>query len=249
MGRSFHGVRLLALAFSVLLLHVVAASAQPAVYITGSAFADIKRFGSTQQAPYFGDDDEFSLDGTGAGGGLRIGTFLAPRWSLELSVDAGARTEGRLPNPYVYILAIFPPPPFADLELKAHTRFLAVNTIIGFHPAARGRVQLGYLVGFSFIRGTYLSDYVDFGAPVPLFTVRSILTSPITDLLPFPRPAVATLNQKQNTGGAILGFEAAVSLTDHIAVVPEIRALTFSTINRGPGVFLIRPGVGVRWNF
>lgn len=219
------------------------------MYVTGSAFADIKRFGSPERVPYFANEDEFSLDGTGAGGGLRIGTFLSPRWSLELSVDAGARTEGMLPNPSAVILTIFPPP-FADLELKASTRFVAVSTVIGFHPPARGRVQLGYFVGFSFIRGTDKSDYVDFGVPVPLFTVGTV---PPSDLLPspliFPRPAVATLTEKQNTGGAILGFEAAVSMTDHIAVVPDIRALTFSTINRGPGVFLIRPRIGVRWNF
>jgi hypothetical protein len=48
--------------------------------------------------------------------------------------------------------------------------------------------------------------------------------------------------------GAILGFETAIAFGERVALVPEVRALAFSTNNVG-GVFLIRPGVGVRWRF
>jgi hypothetical protein len=60
---------------------------------------------------------------------------------------------------------------------------------------------------------------------------------------------VSTLTQKHNAGGLLLGFEAAVALTSRLSLVPEVRALTFSTVNNGPAVFLIRPGIAVRWNF
>ena len=43
------------------------------------------------------------------------------------------------------------------------------------------------------------------------------------------------------------GFDAAIGVTKGIAIVPELRAMAFSS--PGPGVFLIRPGAGVRWSF
>jgi hypothetical protein len=226
------------------------AAAQPAAYITGSAFADMKRFSSSSGINYYGNDgQQFSLDGTGAGGGLRIGTFLNPRWSLELAVDIGAMTKSSLPDPY-RLLAI--PVPVGIRQLKVSTKFVTVSTTIGFHPAARGAVRLGYLAGLSFIRETYKSDYPSFGVPVPLFsTGGSALGGAIGSPVVFPPPTfvVRTVTQKNNATGAILGFEAAIDLASHIAVVPEIRAVTFSTPNSGPAVFFIRPGVAVRWNF
>ena len=242
------------LACGLLLVLARASSAQSAVYLTGSAFADIKRFGSTEDV-YYGDALARSLDATGVGGGLRIGTFLHPRWSLELGVDAGTATEVDAPDPYV-ILAIYPPLPRPDL--KASTSFLAVSTVVGFHPPSTGRVHPGYLVGFSFIRGTYKSDYPDYVVlPAAVFTSSSSATSPPStnraDAIPiiYPPPSfrAVTLTQRDLTGGVILGFEAALDVTRHLAVAPEIRALMFSTPNSGPGVFLIRPGVGVRWKF
>jgi hypothetical protein len=236
----------LSLLAHVLLLGV--ADAQSAVYITGTGFADIKRFGSTQGYPY-STDENFSLDGTGGGGGLRIGTFVTPRWSLELAVDAGSRTEAEFSYPVV-ILAIFPPP---RLDFKTSSEFLTVSTTLGFHPPASGRLHFGYLAGFSFVRATYKNDFPNFGVPVPLLTqgietftdFRLAAPSPLI----YPPLRVSTQTQKRNTGGLVLGFEAAIALMPRLAIVPEVRALTFSTINNGPAVFLIRPGIGVRWSF
>src|SRR5215216_310936 len=174
------------LGFISLLLCAATASAQTAGYVGGSVFADIREFGSTGAVPYYGD--QFSLDSTGLGGGLRIGTFLHPRWSLELAAEASSKTTVDLDDA-VRIL-IFPPP---ILDFRASARFVTVTTTVGFHPPATGRVKLGYRAGFSFV--------------------------------------------------------SAIDLTPRIAVVPEVRALVFSAPNNGPGVFLIRPGVGVKWKF
>lgn len=247
-GRSSHAFRTMLVALGVL-LSVRPASAQPAGYITGSGFTDIKRFSSTGEIGYLGGEDS-SLDGTGAGGGLRIGTFLHPRLSLELAVDAGTRTQVEFPSPYATILAIYPLVRFP--KLTASTRFLTVSTLVGFHPPAHGRVRFGYLAGFSFVRSTYKSDYLVRILPATA-TLSSIsfatanVVAPV--IYPPPIPSVSALTQTDNTNGAILGFEAAVDLTTHLAVVPEIRALTFARANGGPGVFLLRPGVGVRWSF
>src|SRR6187431_174145 len=81
------------------------AFAQPAGYVAGSVFADMREFGSTSAVPYYGD--QFSLDATGIGGGLRVGTFLHPRWSLELSAEVASRTTNDLDDA-VSILSIAP---------------------------------------------------------------------------------------------------------------------------------------------
>jgi hypothetical protein len=230
-----------ALGLIALLLCASTASAQPAGYVSGSVFADVREFGSTSAVPYYGD--QFALDATGLGGGVRIGTFLHPRWSLELSAEAGSRTTVDLGDA-VRIL-IFPPP---RLDFRASTRFVTVTTSVAFHPPAVGRVRLGYRVGFSFVRGTYKSDYPSFVIPAAIFTREAAgLTFPT--VLPPPQFGAGTITQEHNTGALTIGFESAIDMTRRIAVVPEVRALVFSAPNNGPGVFLIRPGIGVRWKF
>ncbi|HET9468690.1 MAG TPA: hypothetical protein VFO48_09770 [Vicinamibacterales bacterium] len=61
-------------------------------------------------------------------------------------------------------------------------------------------------------------------------------------------PASA-FTDKRNAGVLTLGFEAAIDLTPRIAIVPDLRASTFSTSASGPSVFLVRPGVSARWKF
>ena len=217
------------------------ASAQTAGYVGGSVFADIRTFGSTSAVPYYGD--QFSLDATGIGGGVRVGTFLHPRWSLELAVETASRTTVDL-NDTVRIL-IAPPTP---LNFRASARFMTVATTVGFHQPAGSRVRLGYRAGFSFVRAAYESDYPSFVLPAAIFAPGGTSTI-FPTILPPPQFTTRTITQKHNTGAVVLGFESAIDLTPRIAVAPEIRALLFSAPYNGPGIFLIRPGVAVKWNF
>jgi hypothetical protein len=231
----------------VFLSGVQSVVAQPAVYVSGAAFADIKQFDSVEYDPFvLASGDDFSLDATGLGGGIRVGTFLHPRWSLELAVDAGTRTTKELTNPYTILgssSALRVP------ELSASTQFLTVSTVLGFHPAKRGRVHLGYLGGFSFVRGTHESALPDFR--ILTTGTSTSRTSGLGSLFPVTFPPIdfgsRTLKLVDNSAGGILGVEAAIDLTTRLAAVPGVRAVVFST--RGRGVFLIRPEVGVRWNF
>src|ERR1700674_786355 len=114
--------RILLVSFELFVL-ARAAAAQDAGYVTAGGFADIKRFGSTNATYYYNSADEtMSLDGTAAGGSVRVGTLLIRQLSLELSIDVGARTTGNLPDPY-RILAI--PQPVRTPQLKASTKFVA----------------------------------------------------------------------------------------------------------------------------
>jgi hypothetical protein len=230
----------------LVIAHPVAA--QSSVYIAGAAFAEIKQFDSITNDPrVLAGENDSSLDATGAGGGVRIGTFLHPRWTLELAVDAGSNTTKTMPNLYVSILGNSSALRFP--ELSASTRFFTVSTIIGFHPAKMGRIQLGYLGGFSFVRGTYESELPDFRIlPAGSLTFSSNTSAVLLPTI-FPPPTFEfrKVTRVDNSAGAILGLEAAVDLTAHIAAVPGIRAVTFS--NSGQTVFLFRPEIGVRWSF
>jgi hypothetical protein len=68
----------------------------------------------------------------------------------------------------------------------------------------------------------------------------------LTQLVP-SIPGSHTLRRIDNSVGGVLGFEAAIDMTQRLALVPGVRAIVFS--NEGQSVFLIRPEVGVRWSF
>jgi hypothetical protein len=251
MGTARFRSRLILGAAALLLLSSRNGSAQSSAFVTGAGFAEVKRFDSSNGLNYYGYNGQtFSLDGTAAGGGLRIGTFLTPRWSLELAGDVGGRTKSDLPDLSRVLAAQALPVRFP--QMKASTQFVTVSTTIGFHPAAGGRVRVGYFAGVSFVRATYKSDYPSYGYPVPLFSTGDVANgAPVPVALVYPPPNfnLVTSTQKDNATGVILGFEAAVNLTKHLAAVPEFRFLTFSTPQAGPGAFLIRPGVAIRWGF
>jgi len=234
-----------------LLVCAATASAQTIGYVGGTAFADIRQFGSTitrgQSRP-----EESSRDATGAGGSLRVGTWIHPRWTLEVGADLTSKTTMATTGP---VIAIYPPVP--PLELKFSTSFASVTTMVGFHSPAGRRVRLGYRAGFSFVRSTYTTEYQGFpglsifdtgdGFGVGLVELEFV-SGPVTTRPPRMSSPV-TVTTKRNSGALALGIEAAIDVTSKIAVVPELRASTFATANSGAGVFLIRPGVGVRWNF
>ena len=219
-----------------------AAAAQSPVYITGTGFADIKTFSGTHVSIYGPASSQ--LGGTTAGGGVRIGTFLHPRWTVELAVDAGGKTEGSslYPMPLANIPAGLRIPDF-----KQSVQFLTVSSVVGYHPAVRGRLRPGYLAGFSFVRGAYRSQYPSYYAIATGVLTRLDLSSVFPIVLPPPVFTTQTVSSTENTGAVVLGFETAIDFGKHFAVVPEVRALAFS--QHGSGVFLIRPGAGVRWSF
>ena len=226
----------------ILIGTAASAQAQEGIYVQGSVFADIREFGSSSST-IVDLDDGSSLNATGAGGSIRVGTWLHRRWTIETGLDLSTRTTNEFRNPY--ILAIFPPRT-APLDLKASTSFASVTTMLGFHQRADS-VRLGYRAGFSFLRATYRTDFPDV---VPLTSILTSLPSGLlTTLLPTvpSRLDSATLTRTENNGALVLGFEAAIEIGDNLAVVPELRAFAFST--SGQGTFLIRPGVGARWTF
>ena len=223
-----------------------AAFAQTAGYVGGTVFADIRQFGGTTTLTPLVIDDA-SRDATGFGGSARVGTWLHPRWTLEVSAEFSSRTSTTVNGP---VIAIYPPVP--PLALTSRTSFTSVTPMVGFHSAAGRRVRLGYLAGFSFVRATYRTEYPSFAIPTPFSGGVSFTFPEPIGLTTRPSSQASTavsLTNRRNSGALTLGVEAAIDLTPGISVVPELRASTFSTGSAGTGVFLIRPGVGARWKF
>jgi hypothetical protein len=52
-----------------------------------------------------------------------------------------------------------------------------------------------------------------------------------------------------NVPALAVGFNLALDLTRHLALVPEVRAHALSLNSGGPSAFVLRPGLAVRWTF
>ena len=227
------------------LITASAASAQTGFYVSGGAFADIREFGSFESTGrLFRATDNSAI---GSGGWLRAGGWLHPRWTLELGIEASSTTQVETTDDV--IIQIFPPPT-GQFDLEATTKFTSATVAVGYHPPAMKKVRLGYLAGFGFIHARHTDEYLDspsisIGSDFSFGLSGSIAGVPVTPALRFTEVTRVTT---QNIGAFVLGFEAAFDVADHVAVVSELRASTFSSV-AGPGTFLLRPGVGVRWTF
>lgn len=230
----------LLLALGVFLGSPATTLAQEGVYAEGAVFADIRQFGSTSIALPGDLSSDLSLDATGVGGSIRVGTWLNRRWTIEAGLDLTSEATVGLRNPF--ILALFPPGQ-QPLDLEASSSFMSVTTMVGYHQRAGDDVRFGYLAGFSFLRASYRTELEGLIRRDAIFATSLIPNLPI---LPF-RLEDSMFSRKQNHGALALGFEAAIEIADDLDLVPEIRAFAFSRSDST--VFLIRPGAAVRWTF
>jgi hypothetical protein len=176
-------------------------------------------------------------DSVTLGGGGRIGAFFSPAWSLEVGVDvAKSVSEERtiaLRDPIGGI-----PLPTLQFQSSARHRFSASSVLLGYHPPARGRIQAGFRGGVSFM-------HVE-----RTFTTASISTQtffPLPGGLPaIPRFSILTSEVRVISNGlsGTVAAEAAIDVSNHFALVPEVRVLA-----GGLGGILIRPGFAARWRW
>ena len=219
------------------------ARAQTSVYVSGAVFADLRR-GSGQTSP-----DSTALDATTAGGGVRVGGFLAARWSLELGVDAGGTADvtaslspASRPLPPATTLALSVDDVFGTgtsiaavtLDQRVQTRVTATSVLLGYHPPARGRLQAGFKGGISFVRsGSTVTSTFGFGITDPR----------LAQFLLLPAPTTTTTTSVHLDMAPAVAAELAIALSAHAAIIPEMRALGFGD------QIILRPGAAVRWTF
>jgi hypothetical protein len=208
---------------SLTAIALVAAAASPAqaqsaptgrTYVSASVFADIKRFS--------GDPAEPLLDGETMGGGLTIGTGLAPRWDLQVGLDmprfsATSRERSVTLGRTEFVL-----------QSVTENRGASVAALLRFRGASRGRVQLGYLGGLTFVRlRRDVHTEAEEGTPAGII----------------PRPESSV----DYAAAPMIGIDARIELGRHLALVPGVHA-TVVSVSETNGL-LVRPRVAIRWEF
>src|SRR2546426_7907581 len=238
---------------------MAAGSAQAQVFVSGAAFGDVKRFS--------GDPSNSTLNGTAFGGGARVGMLVTPRWSIEVGVDVGASTTktmsrsiGRLTQPISADLAAlgltssFPIgiilPPVFSFQSHTTNRLIATSVMLGFRPATTGRIHPEFLGGLTFVHFTLTFDT---SGPTPLASgvVWSGSTTSLSQVsyIISPAPVVRPQKAVDNVPAAAVGFNLALDLTRHLALVPEVRAHAFSLNGGGPSAFGAPPALALRRAF
>ena len=215
-------------------LQSATARAQPGIYVTGAVFADLRR-GSGVTSP-----DSTTMDTTTAGGGVRVGAFLATRWSLELGVDVGAPADvtssispASLGSP-LDVLGAGPSIVVVNFDRQVRTRVTATSILFGYHPPARGRLQAGFKGGMSFVHSdSTLTSSLGYRVTDPRF-------APIVLL---PAPTTTTITSVNLDMAATAAAELAIALSTHAAIIPEMRAFGFGN------QIILRPGACLRWSF
>jgi hypothetical protein len=211
--------------------------AQPStgtVFISGGAFAAIEQ---SPTSSGFGAPESNS-SGTVAGGMLGVGMHLTEKisarveWSLtdalrqrqdgfaypylasDIASWVPATSIGRLGEPSLSLVPIVP-------ETKRTTA--AAFALLGYHvPAGRASIEL---VGGLGLLNTDVETSYDVRIAAERLTVPAAYTSSTYHAV------------------AVVGADVAVRLTDHAAVVPQVRAYALG------GGLSVRPGLSLRWTF
>lgn len=225
----------LALLCSSVLFVPSPALAQPSPE-TGTVFIGATGFAAFEKLPTssgFGMDDDAS--GTVAGGALHLGLHLTPRisarveWGLTDTLRS-SQSLGVNPLAALQLGSALTAPVLADLSIVDSSierrRQTAVGALlVGYHVPA-GRASIEVLGGIGFVNQDLQEGY----------DVR-ILRSQI---FPFPQPQYRSSTYH---AVAVAGADVSVSLTDHAAIVPSVRAFAVN------GGLSLRPGLGLRWTF
>jgi hypothetical protein len=217
---------------------------------TGTAFAQSAYVG----AELIGDvlrsthsESTLGLDvpsgGEAIGFALRVGTPLGSRWGIELQFarpgEIDTEFSGAIPlASSVEILTtlarapgaitatqLFPLP--LPYRLRNSQRHSTLATTVWFNQSLSPKISLVFLAGMGFYRATSESE--------ARFEILPASTIPVV----FP-PITKSVTYGVRP---LAGFEARIKLTDHVDLVPGVR------LHGLESAWLLRPAVGLAWNF
>jgi hypothetical protein len=171
---------------------------------------------------FSGDPATNVLDGNAAGGSISLGAPLGARWDVELGVEVPAVTTDLQPRLVTVRRSTI------TLQSRTRNRPITVTPLLRYRAAERGRVQVGLLGGVSLVQ---LRRFFDTDAPAD--TPASLI----------PRSHESV----DYAMAPMVGVDARVALTAHLAIVPAMRVSMFSQPDLS-GV-LLRPRVALRWTF
>jgi len=229
------------LAFTLALSAPALALAQPAsgtVFISGGAFAAIEQAPTTSG---FGVP-ESDASGTVAGGALGIGVHLTAKvsarfeWSLT---DTLRRRQDGYASPFLNpeLLAAISRPGPAIGRLDG-----AGLSLVPFTPETRRSTQAGFaLLGYHVGAGRASIELLG-GLGLLNTDVETSYDVRIARGGSFPARASGYKTSNYHAV-AVVGADVAVKLTEHAAVVPQVRAYALN------GALSLRPGLSLRWTF
>jgi hypothetical protein len=215
------------------------ASAQ-SVYVGGAIAAEVVRTSSTK----IGGTTQDNGSGEAVAGAIRIGTFLAPRFGVELEYFRPGEIESNADGP-IYLGAselarvssvigvpYLPDVIFPILSQTARVRTSTTSALLTARQPLGGRVELVYLGGVGFSRVVREIEYGFPGGILPLApSIQRSYSSRTT----------------QYAAGPVVGVEVRAGMTDHAQLVGGLRvhALGQSVVDG----WMIRPSVGLAWKF
>ena len=222
------------------LLCAASASAQ-SVYVGGAVAAEVVRTSSSRSGGTTFD----SGSGEAFGGALRIGTFIAPRFGVELEYFRPGELESDAGGP-IYLAAseiaavsaaISPSylpgtivPSIISQSMRVRTS--TTSALLTARQPIGGRVELVYLGGVGFSRVVREIEYGFPGVFLPL------------------APAIQrsyTTRTTQYAAGPVVGVEVRAGMTEHAQLVGGLRVHTLGqSVVDG---WMIRPSVGLAWKF
>jgi len=185
--------------------------------------------------------------GEAIGFALRVGTPLGSRWGVELEFMRAGEIESEFdgaiplasratsitwssvsPGSEAALLSLLQRP--VSYSLRTSQRHSTLSTTLWMNQELSERVSLVYLAGMAFNRSTFESE-----------SRFEILPLPPGISIPSIFPSIS----KTITYGVspMAGIEARIGLTEQVDLVPGLR---LHGIDNG---WLIRPAVGLAWNF
>lgn len=227
---------LTAVAFVLVLAAAAPVSAQSG-YVGAFLVGDVARF---DQYDATGRDD--AGNGEVLGFALRLGTGLGSRWGVELEFTRPSEIESEMAPGILPMLAessiatglAFPidpgiPFPPYSYSIRTRQRNSTLATSLWMRQEITSRFSLAYVGGVSF--GRFSSEVEVTYQPIrsPFFTV----------------PAIAPTVSEVTTyhAGPMVGMEGRLTLSGQAQLVPGLR------LHAIQGGWLIRPSLGLVWNF
>jgi hypothetical protein len=202
-------------------------------YVAASGGMDLSRF-SGVDTPGLG---QVRAGGEVASISVRAGTSVGANWGVELGfIRAGAletETSFGYPIPLaaggLSLSSIFP---IIESTTRTERRDSSLETAAWVAQSIGTSVDLVYLGGVSFNRTSE--------------EVRYEIGRRVTGLiLPIPN----TIRSTTYGVAPLVGFDARIGLTDHVRLVPGIRLQGIGGGNAAASGWIVRPAVGLMWEF
>jgi hypothetical protein len=218
-------------------------AAAQSTYVGASLVGDIARFAKVD----YDDSDtprilgDVSIDGEAIGFNVKVGRAFSERWGLEFEYARSGTFEDSFPQflpalTWERMLPTLPPGtavsiPSIDLDVSSERHYMSLSALAFVRQDVGERIELSFLGGVAFNRISTATDYdID-----------------IRGLAIYPPIALDDVEMIEYHAGPSVGAEVALKLGDSAAITGGVRLHAIS--DSGRSGWLIRPNVGMRWQF